>query len=240
MAAKKKTRREQLATLDSIFSRFKSPSNESYVDAQSRGNGFPAALTAAGLGVNLAAQTEWTRFTKAHGGPISLDKKPSTKAALDNVEMVVGHSLPPSYRKFMSTWGQAHFYRHNPAESATILTVAQSLKLYKRLKKPWAISFADNPQSMHGKTPWPLHEQRSLFAKDAARIKFWPICPYYQGAFGIALGLFKAKESPILCWNPDYEVDVVSCYGNSMAEWFSQMVDWSIKEIEQLAALEFH
>lgn len=231
MADKKKTKREKFSAIDAIRNEVRRGAGEDCEQAAARAAQCLAALRERGFAPVVERTRPWARFLADHGEPVSLERRPAPRAEIEQVETLIGCALPLSYREFMTTWGCASFMRMNPEESARVLALDESRHLRDLLRQPFADAFAANSPPT-GPTPWAPRITRALSRAEGARAVFWPVCPYYGGAFGIALGLGEtADRAPFVCWNPGYRPSQVTPYGTSMQEWFSEMVDWTITEM---------
>jgi hypothetical protein len=229
MAAKKKTtKRERLATLKAIQAEVARPGgDETYEQAAERAARCLHLLRERGFADIVDRSNPLTRFLSEHAAPVVIEQRPASHDELDRAEAVLSRRFPTSYRDFMVTRGGARFMRSNPSDGTYVFTIEESRtvadKLRDRLDEGLGRKRAEAPK------PWKARDYRWLTREEASALSFWPVCPYYDGAFGLALGLADEQgRVPIFCWNNGADV---MPYGMTMNEWFSEMVDWTITDM---------
>ena len=229
---KKKSKRAQLAELDAVIEEFRRPKREGWVEATERAGNCLVALRERGFEPVIERTKPWVDFLASNSAPVVLERKPASARELDQIETDLKTALPVSYREFMTTWGSAKFMRLNQAdEAAFVLKLNQSKRASQRLRKPFSKAFNDQSKAPR-RQKWVPGEARTLTTEEASRALLWPVCPFYTGAFAIALGLGDDTDhAPVLCWTPDSMPEEVMPYGHTMFEWFSEMVDWTIREM---------
>ena len=175
-------------------------------------------------------QAVWIVGPPAHFGEIAM------------LEAWLGVSLPPSYRRFLTTLGQVGFLHRPHHPTYGIGAIKRITQTYRDMMEDWfegyesssfARDLATADQKIRGYRSWREWPNRSgVFRPDEVKGKnFVPICPgYEQDAHMLALHLAEPSgEAPIFQNYPD-DGAAFFVRGETFDAWMSSMVDDLIRD----------